>query len=56
MEAEAVCEALRFLPDWTELFIKENPTRYKNVLQFLLFPIYVKFDMFRATHRPSSGA
>jgi len=24
-------------------------------IKILLFPIYVKLNMFRATHRPSSG-
>ena len=38
------------------LFIKKYSTRCKNVSKFLLFHIYMKLDMFRATHRPSSGA
>jgi len=37
-------------------FIKKNPTRYNNVSKFLLYHIYMKLNMFRATHRPSSGA
>ena len=37
-------------------FIKKNPTRCNNVSKFLLFHIYVKLDVFRATRRPSSGA
>jgi hypothetical protein len=35
---------------------KENPKRCNNVSEFLLFHIYMKLNMFRATHRPSSGA
>jgi hypothetical protein len=35
---------------------KEDPTRCNNVSEFLLFHIYVKLNMFRGTHRPSSGA
>jgi hypothetical protein len=38
------------------LFIKkiqQDATMYKDVL---LFHIYMKLNMFRATHRPSSGA
>jgi len=37
-------------------FIKKNPTRCKQCIKILLFYIYVKLNMFRATHRPSSGA
>jgi hypothetical protein len=37
-------------------FIKKNPTRCNNVRTFLLFHIYMKLSMFRATQRPSSGA
>jgi len=33
---------------------KEYPTRRSNVSKFLLFRIYMKLNMFRATHRPSS--
>jgi hypothetical protein len=36
-------------------FIKRNPTRCNNVSKFLLFHIYIKLNMFKATHRPSSG-
>jgi hypothetical protein len=36
-------------------FIKKNPTRCNSVSKFLLFQIYIKLSMFRATHRPSSG-
>jgi len=32
---------------------KKNPTRCSNVSQFF---IYMKLNMFRAIHRPSSGA
>jgi hypothetical protein len=35
---------------------KENPTRCNNVSEFLLFYIYMKLNMFRATHCPLSGA
>jgi len=34
---------------------KENPTRCNSVSKFL-FHIYIRLNMFRATHRPSSGA
>ena len=37
-------------------FVNKNPTRCKNVSNFLLFRIYMNLNMFRATHRPSSGA
>jgi hypothetical protein len=37
------------------IIYKENPTRCNNVSKFL-FHIYIKLNMFRATHRPSSGA
>ena len=37
-------------------FIKKNPTRCNNITKCLLFPIYIKLNMFGATHRPSSGA
>ena len=37
-------------------FVKRNPTRCNNVSKFLLFHICIKLNMFRATHRPSSGA
>jgi hypothetical protein len=37
-------------------FVKRNPTRCNNVSKILLFHIYKKLNMFRATHRPSSGA
>ena len=36
--------------------VKKNPTRCNSVSKFLLFHIYMKLNMFRATHRPSSGA
>jgi len=35
---------------------KKNPTRCNNISEFLLFHIYMKLNVFRATHRPSSGA
>jgi hypothetical protein len=34
---------------------KDNPTSCNSVSKFL-FHIYIKLNMFRATHRPSSGA
>jgi len=34
---------------------KESPTRCNSVSEFL-FHIYMKLNMFRVTHRPSSGA
>jgi hypothetical protein len=37
-------------------FIKKNPTRCNNVSKFLLFHIYMKLNVFRATHRTSSEA
>jgi hypothetical protein len=37
-------------------FIKKNPTRCNNASKCLLFYIYMKLNMFRATHHPSSGA
>jgi hypothetical protein len=36
--------------------INRNPTRCNNVKKFLLFHIYMKLNMFRVTHRLSSGA
>ena len=40
--------------DSTDLYrkIRQDATVYQN----LLFHIYMKLNMFRATHRPSSGA
>jgi hypothetical protein len=35
---------------------KKNPTRCNNVSKFLLFRVYMKLNMFRATHCQSSGA
>jgi hypothetical protein len=37
------------------LIHKEYPTRCHSVSEFL-FHIYMKFNMFRVKHRPSSGA
>jgi len=34
--------------------IQQDATVYQNYLYYLLF--YMKLNMFRATHRPSSGA
>jgi len=36
----------------TQQKIQQDATVYQN----LLFHIYMKLNMFRATHRPSSGA
>jgi len=38
------------------LFAKKTPTKCKNVSKYLLFHIYMKLNMFRATHSLSSGA
>jgi hypothetical protein len=35
---------------------KEKSNKMQQCIKSLLFHIYMKFDMFRATHRPSSGA
>jgi len=35
--------------------IQKNPKKDATVYQNLLFHIYMKLNMFRATHRPSSG-
>jgi len=40
---------------WLRL-IKKNPTRCKQCIKILLFHIYMRLNMFRATHRPSSWA
>jgi len=35
---------------------KEKSNKMKQYIKILLFHIYMKLNMFRATHRPSSGA
>jgi len=35
---------------------KEKSNKMQQCIKILLFHIYMKFNMFRATHRPSSGA
>jgi len=38
------------------VFIKKRSNKMQQCIKILLFHIYMKLDMFRATHRPSSGA
>jgi len=35
---------------------REKSNKMQQCIQILLFYIYMKLNMFRATHRPSSGA
>jgi hypothetical protein len=35
---------------------KEKPNKMQQCIEILLFHIYMKLNMFRVTHRPSSGA
>jgi len=35
---------------------KEKSNKMQQCIQILLFHIHMKLNMFRATHRPSSGA
>jgi hypothetical protein len=35
---------------------KEKSNKMQRCIKILLFHIYMKLNMFRATHRPSSGA
>jgi len=35
---------------------KEKSKKMQQCIKILLFRIYMKLNMFRATHRPSSGA
>jgi len=37
-------------------FLQKNPTRCNSVSNFYYSPFQMKLNMFRATHRPSSGA
>ena len=37
-------------------FIKKKSNKMQQPIKILLFHIYVKLNMFRATYRPSSGA
>jgi len=39
----------------TNPFIKEKSNNMEQYIKILLFHIYMKLDMFWATHRPSSG-
>jgi hypothetical protein len=38
------------------LFIKKKSNKMQQCIKISLFPIYMKLNMFRATHRLSSGA
>jgi len=40
----------------THLFHKEKSNKMQQCNKILLFHVYIKLNMFRATHRPSSGA
>jgi len=43
--------------EWRVLSVhKEKSNKMQQCIKSLLFHIYVKLNMFRATHRPSSGA
>jgi len=35
---------------------KEKSNKMQQCIKILLFPVYMKLNMFRATHRPLSGA
>jgi len=35
---------------------KENSSKMQQCINISLFHIYIKLNMFRGTHRPSSGA
>jgi len=37
-------------------FIKKNPNKMQQCIKILLLHIYMKLNMFWASHRPSSGA
>jgi hypothetical protein len=45
-------EAYQTILEYSYREIQQDPTVHQN----LLFHIYTKLNMFRATHRPSSGA
>jgi len=46
-----------YLQNTQEFIIhKEKSNNMQQCIKILLFHIYMKLDMFRATHRPSSGA
>jgi len=36
--------------------MKKKSNKMQQCIKILLFDIYMKLNMFRATHRPSSGA
>jgi hypothetical protein len=52
----------KLLHDITELWHfaltihKEKSNKMQQCIKILLFRIYMKLNMFRVTHRPSSGA
>jgi len=50
------CVNLMFMVPCIILQFIKNPTRCNSVSNVLLVHIYVKLNVFRATHRPSSGA
>jgi len=35
---------------------KEKSNKVQQCIKILLYPIYIKLNMFRVTHRPPSGA
>jgi plastocyanin domain-containing protein len=41
---------------WYLLIHKEKSNEMQQCIKILLFHIYMKLNMFRATHHPSSGA
>jgi hypothetical protein len=57
LSAPRVCTYLDVRgPCITVRFIKEEPNKMQKCIKILLFHIYMKLNMFRATRRPSSGA
>jgi len=54
------CERLRFvldeIPEQKKTHKEKSNKMQQCIKIFLLFHIYMKLNMFRATHRPSSGA
>jgi len=44
------------LPNTQYMIHKEKSSKMQQCIKLLLFHIYTKLNMFRATHRPSSGA
>jgi hypothetical protein len=43
-------------PEQSNVSYRENPTRCNSVSKFYYSLFFMKLNMFRATHRPSSGA